>query len=246
MRDECAERRRGSLAAAPRLMPRGVVLVALLLSVSACDQDRSVGDTASPRRSTGSERFLTYTQARQLDYDPAATPAELLALSDAVVLGTIVDVQPGQSYAPTPDAQPEIATSVLHVKVAQFLAGDPRVVSGGYVYVEIAHPAFVGTGSEDGMVVSFDQRAFAESVPMVETLLFLDDRTEEPYWETVVDKGAGRPAGTRITTPMEQGFLFEDSTGELVSAFVPIDQMPEAWRSLDSLDEVVGQLTTSA
>jgi hypothetical protein len=151
------------------------------------------------------------------DYEPVDTPAALARRVDAVVTGTIVAVSPGQSYAPTRESETEIATSVLEVKVGRVLAGDAGVVAKGSVNVEVAHPAVVDTGEERGALVPFDHAAFAATVPRSSGIFFLDDRTEEPYWDTILDEGAGRPAGARITRPVTQGFLIEDGRGGLVA-----------------------------
>ncbi|MGH3114549.1 MAG: hypothetical protein ACRDOP_13900, partial [Gaiellaceae bacterium] len=66
--------------------------------------------------------------------------------------------------------------------------------------------------------------------------------TSEPYWDTIVDEGAGRPPDARLTATFVQGFLIEDANGRLVSVKEPLDQMRPPWRELDSVEEVVAQL----
>jgi len=161
--------------------------------------------------------------------------------ADLVVTGTIVDVRKGQSYAPTTDSRPEIATSVLVIEVSDVLAGDKAIASDGRVYIEVPHAAFVASG-EDGLEVPFDLDAFADTVSRAYGVFFLDDRTKEPYWDTILDGGAGRPEGASITQAFVQGFLIEDPSGLLVSVFEPIENMPASWHSLDSVEEVAAQV----
>jgi hypothetical protein len=181
----------------------------------------------------------------EYDYEPAATPADLAKRADVVVTGAIVAVAPGQSYAPAPGDEAVIATSVLEIKVDQVVAGDGALVAEGSVYVEVPHPAYVGTGTEGGEAVPFDHSAFAATVPDSYGIFFLDDRTEEPYWDTIIDEGAGRPSGTPITSTFIQGFLIEDSDGKLVSVGEPFELMPPAWHALRSVDEVVSLISSS-
>ncbi len=149
--------------------------------------------------------------------------------ADAVVTGTIVDMKPGQSYAPTPESQEQTPTFVLEVKVDQVLAGDRGVVADGSVYVEMPNPA-----SRDACLDA--------PVPSADGVFFLDDRTNEPYWDTIIDEGAGRPAGARITAPFVQGFLIEDPRGKLVSVLDGLETMSPTWRDLDSVEEVLAEL----
>lgn len=217
------------------------LVVALVLGTYTPGDQRSAMRASEERQSSGGRLadFLEEMRRSHADYEPAATPADLAARVDAVVTGTIVGVKPGQSYAPTPESEAEIATSVLEVKVDRALLGDNAVVANGSVYIELPHPAFVGTGVEGGPVAPFDHAAFAATVPRSYGVFFLDDRTNEPYWDTVLDEGAGRPAGARITTPFVQGFLIEDSNGKLVSVLEPFEAMPPAWRGLGSVAEVL-------
>jgi hypothetical protein len=188
--------------------------------------------------------FVAEMRDTRFDYQPADTPAALADQADAVFTGTIVAVRPGQSYAPTPASQPELATSVLEVRVDRFLGGDAGVVNEGSVYVEVSHPALVAKEPE-GELVPFDQSAFAEAVPRAYGVFFVDDRTKEPYWDTIIDEGAGRPVGARLTTPFVQGFLIEDAEGRLVSAMEPVEDMPEAWKGLSSVDDVLAKTFAS-
>ena len=171
--------------------------------------------------------FLDCMRQIAYDYEPADTPAALAAEADAVVTGTIVALRPGQTYAPAPNGGPDTTTSVLEVKVDQVVAGGSAVVADGSVYVEVS---------------SFEHAPCPATVPRAYGVFFLDDRTNQPYSETILDKGAGRPAGARITAPFVQGFLLENPDGKLVSVWEPFETMPRAWRGLDSVEDVVAKL----
>lgn len=166
-------------------------------------------------------RQITY------DYEPAHTPTALAAEADAVVTGTIVALRPGQSYAPAPDSSPDWTTSVLEVRVDQVLAGDSAVVAEGSVYIEVP---------------TFDHAPCPATVPEAYGVFFLDDRTSEPYSGAILDEGAGRQAGARLTAPLVQGFLIEDTNDKLVSVWESFELMPPAWHGLDSVEELVGTL----
>jgi hypothetical protein len=127
---------------------------------------------------------------------------------------------------------------VIELKVERLVAGNDGVVANGAVYIEIPHPAFVGVGSEDAPEVPFDHSAFEATIPDAYGIFFLDDRTNEPYFKTILDEGAGRPAGARLTTTFPQGFLIEDANGVLVSVNESLNSMPAAWKDLSSVEEV--------
>lgn len=222
-------------------MKRLVLLtVAFGLALSACtsaDQHSLV----PPGRDALAD-FSAYMRQFDYDYEPANTPADLAKQADAVVTGTIVAVTPGQSYAPVLGSRALIATSVLEVKVEQVLAGDAKLAVDGSVYIEVPHPAFVGTGTEGGEVIPFDQAAFAATVPQAYGVFFLADRTNESYSDVILDEGAGRPSGGRITAAFVQGFLIEDANGKLVSVTESLEAMPPPWQALESVDEVVAQI----
>lgn len=218
----------------------------LALALGACAQNDekspvSANETGQPSGAALAD-FLAEMRKTVYDYEPADTPAALAAEADAVVTGTIAAVSPGQSYAETSEDPAEVATSVLEVRVDQVLTGDSAVVANGFVYMELAHPAFVGTGVEGGLIVPFDHAAFSATVPRSYGVFFLHDRTNEPYLDTILNEGAGRPAGARITTPFVQGFLIEDSNRELVSVLETFEAMPPAWRGLDTVADVLAVL----
>ena len=211
---------------------RVVLGLAVALALSACTQ-LDEGASESPSQEGRATRqnfadFLACMRQVTFDYEPADTTAGLARQAEAVVAGTIVDMKAGQSYALTPESRQD-ATFVLEVKVAQVLAGDGAVVADGSVYVEMSNPE-----SRDGCLEA--------PVPRADGVFFLDDRTNQPYSGTILDKGAGRPAGARITTPFVQGFLIEDPRGKLVSVMDDLETMSPPWRALDSVEEVLAEL----
>lgn len=214
-------------------MARSVALAFLTcLALGSCGD----ADSGAP---TGSlDDFVAYMQSTKDDYTPASTPAFLARQVAAVVVGRIDHVEPGQSYAPTAASEAEIVTSVLKVYVERFVMGQRAVVMDGFVYIEIPHPARVGTTDDPADMKPFDHDSFEATVPRARGVFFLDDRTNEPYFETVIDAGAGRPARARLTATYVQGFLIEDPDGRLVSVREPFEHMPEAWRELRSIRDV--------
>jgi hypothetical protein len=187
--------------------------------------------------------FVDQTRAFHYDYQPVSSPRDLADQADVVVTGRIVDVQPGQAYAPLPDTPAKIVTSVLHVSVTSILAGDASLVVDRTIYIEIPHPAFVSE-SEEQEERSYDLEAFAATVPRTAGVFFLNDRTNEPYWDTVIGPNAGRPRGAPITTPFVQGFLLEGLDGRLVSVMAEFEDMPAGWKDLNSLDDVLIALSS--
>jgi hypothetical protein len=203
----------------------GVIAALALVACGHVDQGATESPTEgrtdqssieSPKE--GLADFLECMRQIQHDYEPADTPAALAAESDAVVTGTIVALRPGQSYAAL------WKTSVLEVRVDQVLAGDSAVVADGSVYVEVP---------------TFDRAPCPATVPKAYGVFFLNDRTTEPYSGAILDEGAGRPAGARLTAPFVQGFLIEDADDKLVSVWESFELMPPAWRGLDSVEDVL-------
>ncbi|MFQ5523291.1 MAG: hypothetical protein ACE5F5_06895 [Acidimicrobiia bacterium] len=223
---------------------RGIASIVALLLLAACQPGLV---TAEVEQTTAEvDRFSVFVEAvriYKLDYEPASSPADLASRADLVVRGAIVGVEPGQAYAPVPGSPARIVTSVLHVAVSKVLAGDPDLVWNGMAYVEIPHPARLYAGEEDPQGRLYDLAAFAALVPKTEGVFFLDDRTKEPYWETIVDPGAGRPEGAPLMVSYAQGLLLADPGGRLVSVLVELDSMPSPWRAISTIDEVVAALT---
>lgn len=181
--------------------------------------------------------FIEHSRRFGGDYEPSPGPADLSSRADVVVVGQIVGVRAGQEYAPGPDAPPAISTSVIDVRVERVLKGDSNLVHRDHVYFEVPHPAFVSE-NEDAQPAPYDREGYAATVPHARGVFFLGDRTHEPYWDTVLDKGAGRPAGAPITAPLTQGFLINDPDGRLLSVFENFASMPPAWRELRSIGDV--------
>jgi hypothetical protein len=214
------------------LTTRVVLGLAVALALAACGQVKE-GPSESPGQPSPTGQsfadFLACMRQVTYDYQPAETPAHLARQADAVVAGTIVDMKAGQSYAATSESEFDVATFVLEVEVDRVLAGDPAVVADGSVYVEMPNP-------------SSDTGCLEAPVPRSYGVFFLDDRMNEPYSQTILDEGAGRPAGTRMTAPFVQGFLIEDASGKLVSVMDGLETMSPAWRDLESVDDVLAQL----
>jgi hypothetical protein len=208
---------------------RALLGLAVALALGAC-ANANEGRPSQQRPPTGQSfaDFLGCMRQVTYDYEPADSPAHLARQADAVVTGTIADMKAGQSYAPSPESRAD-GTFVLEVKVDQVLAGDPAVVADGSVYVEMPDPA-----SSDACLEA--------PVPKVHGVFFVVDTTNWPHDWTILNEGAGRPAGARITTPLVQGFLVEDPRGKLVSVEDSLKTMSEPWRSLDSVEEVVAAL----
>lgn len=231
----------------------GVMLIlgtAWLLAAASCTSAR-VGP-ASPQGASSLDTFVHAMQLVEYDYDPAPDPGSLAARSDIVVRGAIVSVTQGRSSAPSPELPADTVTSVLEVHVDEVLAGDLTLVHEGSVYVEVDHPALIGTGKAEseeggGGWVPFDLASFAKSVPIgVPGAFFLIDVTDRTMSGWVIDTGAGRPEGARILMTHIQGFLLEPQGGLLVSVNEPLDLMPDAWQDLDDMDGVVRSVAAAS
>jgi len=213
----------------------------VLLLVGACQPAPVPGDVGAAGEVAQLRDFVEAAQSYEWDYEPASSPADLASRADLVVRGTIVGVEPGQAYAPVSGTPARIVTSVLHAAVSKALAGNPGLVWDGMVYVEIPHPARLYAGEDDSQGRPYD--SFAELVPKTEGVFFLDDRTNEPYWETIIDPGTGRPEGAPLMAPYAQGLLLADPGGRLVSVLVELDSMPSRWRAISTIDEVAAALS---
>ncbi len=213
----------------------------VLLLVGACLSAPSPGEAGAAGEAVPLSVLVEAARSYELDYEPASSPSDLASRADLVVRGTIVGVEPGQAYAPVPDTPARIVTSVLHVAVSKVLAGNPGLVWDGMVYVEIPHPARLYAGEDDSQGRPY--YSIAALVPRTEGVFFLDDRTNEPYWETITDPGAGRPEGAPLMAPYAEGLLLADPVGRLVSVLVELDSMPSPWRAISTIDEVVAALS---
>jgi len=220
-----------------RTLVVGTVVVGL--SFIGCTTDRSPS-------SEESRQFVDFMRRTTYDYEPLDSPSALAKQAQAVVTGTIVDVKIGQSYSPVPDGKAETVTSVIEVKVDRVVTGDPALVFEGSIYIQVGHPAFVGTGVEDGTQVPFDLAAFAAIVPNAYGVFFVDDITAAPEYDTIIDEGSGRPAGAKLTDTYVQGFLIEDPDGTLVSVKEPFEVMPSDWQDLGSVEDVVTEIEPKA
>ena len=87
---------------------------------------------------------------------------------------------------------------------------------------------------------TLDRAPCPATVPEAYGVFFL--QASEPYSGTILDEGAGRPAGAPLTAPFVQGFLLEDAENKLVSVWESFELMPPAWHGLDSVEEVLGKL----
>ncbi len=78
----------------------------------------------------------------------------------------------------------------------------------GSAYCQITNPAYVGDGNGQWKLVPFDLAAFQETVPIgASGVFFLIDVTDQPVYEYIIEKGAGRRQGV-APLHSRQGFLF--------------------------------------
>ena len=236
--------------------------VVIMLGAVGCGSDAGkpsdgiTRDLAAPT-SRNVSRFIADAHRIVYDYEPAESPSVLGSWADAVVTGTIVEVNDGQSYALKGSSEPESVTSVLEIKVDEVIAGDERFVADGHVYVEVEHPAFLGStegltateedpdldpNQEETQWEPFDLAGYAASVPKANGVFFLNDRTDESYYPVVFEEGAGRPSGASLMATFVQGFLIEDDNGQLMSVWEGFGAMPEPWHDLNSVEEVVSRI----
>lgn len=179
--------------------------------------------------------FFTY------DYDVARTPADLAAQADITVVGHIVGADEGQSYASSAEAKADFTTSVVRVRVDEVVRGDESLVhQDGAVYIEVLFPAFLGKQNGGAIDSPFDRESFESCVPQGRGIFFLEDRTGKAVASHTIDSGAGRPPGSPLTGAFVQGFLVEE--GPLRSGMAPLGSMPERWRGLRSVADVLAAL----
>lgn len=168
------------------------------------------------------ESFATLVQgAVSFDYDPSASPADLLDKADLVVVGEIESVVAGRTL-PYGRNNRQVNLVVL---VDDTISGTLPAAAEGRVYVELT----LGSHQE---VADFQQAR-----PTGRVLLFLGDRT----FLDGVSGETGRPVGQPIYAPHPEGLLIESSDG-LVGGLVAIDDLRPGWGAPDSIDEVIAAL----
>jgi hypothetical protein len=193
------------------------LLVLLGLLAVGCEDDAD---------SAGGGEFARFrelvTAARDADYEPLAGPVQAVGLSDAIVLGEVVDATIGTELLGA-NSEREVRYIILKVAITTFLAG--TVPGGEYVYVALA------AGGVD------PARELEEALPETRTLLVLDD------W---------RPAGTlegfpeQTYAPFTDGAWFEVGD-EVEGLWVDRGEVEDRWgEQFDSIDELAALVEAAA
>jgi hypothetical protein len=184
------------------------LLVLLGMLGVACEDD---ADSAS----SDFARFRDLVAAAgEIDYEPLAGPVEAVGLSDAIVLGEVVEATVGTELLGA-NSDREVRYIILKVAITTVLAG--TVPGGEFVYVALA------AGGVD------PARDLEEALPETRTLLVLDD------W---------RPGGTlqgfpeQVYAPFTDGAWFEVGD-EVEGLWVSRDEVEERWgEEFGSIDEL--------
>jgi hypothetical protein len=198
------------------LLAMGVTACAVLLA--GCNEDE--GGAASAR---DFDRFRDLVSAAgDIDYEPLAGPVEAVGLSDAIVVGEVVEATIGTELLDA-TSEREVRYIILKVAITSVLAG--TVPGGEFVYVALA-----ASGVDPA-------REIEEALPENRTLLVLDD------W---------RPSGTleafpeQVYTPFTDGAWFE-TEGRLEGLWVARDDVEERWgEEFDAIDELAALIEAAA
>lgn len=198
-------------------MSRLIVLAAICIALAGCATapSPSTAPVAANPEVGHAEPFAKLLQTGvSYDYEPTDSPADATRQADLVVVGTVKDVVPGRTL---PYGRANSQANLV-VAVQEVVKGN----TDDTVYVEVTKP--VGVAIEELLTTS----------PTGRVVLFLDDRTD------VEASGpeAGRPTGSRIYTPLIDGFIVESGTGWL-SGLVPRDDLRAGWSSLSTVDDIV-------
>jgi hypothetical protein len=183
--------------------PVAVIVTAL---VAAAIAGRFVSDGPGPDVDGGVEaqQFAAALAPWASDYDPAAGPVDLANRSQVVVLGRIVALREGRSFADGPE-QVWSGTAVMEVAVERVLAGELSDPEHSSIYVELFRDLRLEATALDAMAPK-EARVllYVNEIP--------DPPTADPGYlpEAVINAGAGRPAGQPLVFPTTpQGFLME-------------------------------------
>ena len=201
-----------------RLFLLAVSIVVCGVLLSACDEDEggaaAAGDLDRFRELVGA--------AGDIDYEPLKGPVEAVGLSDAIVLGEVVDATIGTELRGA-DGDREIRYIILKVAITSVLAG--TVPGGEFVYVALA------AGGVD------PARELEEALPETRTLLVLDDWRPDGQLQ-------GFPEQTYA--PFTDGAWFEvDDAVE--GLWVDRDEVEDRWgEEFDSIDELAALLEAAA
>ncbi len=194
-----------------------LALASFAALLGSCDEDGG---------SAGAEEFARFRElvaaAGDIDYQPLAGPVEAVGLSDAIVLGEVVDATLGTELLGA-NSDREVRYIILKVAITAVLAG--TVPGGEFVYVALA------AGGVD------PARDLEEALPETRTLLVLDD------W---------RPSGQlegfpeQVYAPFTDGAWFE--VGDKVEGlWVDRDEVEDRWdEEFDSIDELAALIEAAA
>src|SRR5699024_1452678 len=107
---------------------------------------------------------------------------------------------------PTRETEPVFLNVTLTVHVENVLEGDPSLIDGNQVFVELSRSK------------EYPVERFRESIPINQRLiLFLSDYSEGLGSFPLIEKASSIPEGSVIFAPYAEGLLVEDSeTGAII------------------------------
>lgn len=200
------------------------VAVTILFGAGACTSAGANVASNNPgaEASTASVVSILRDMGGSMDYDTHDSPGVLASDATLTVLGTVTAVDDGRVFGvgPTRDTEPVFLNITLTVQVDRVLAGDASLVRDDAVYVELARTKITSVESVRNAIPAKQQ-----------VVLFLDDYSAGPGTFPLLEKSRPIPDGSTVFAPYADGFLLEDqASGDLVGGFVPLDDMPLAWR----------------
>ncbi|MCX6396843.1 MAG: hypothetical protein NTV23_10190 [Propionibacteriales bacterium] len=167
------------------------------------------------------------------DYDVKATPSALATDSAVVLTGSIAGWLPAESVV---DHDERLEYAIVKVKVTHTVKGATSV-QDGFAYLRLPRGGAV-IDEEGRAVVNSGARSTVTGVADLETAAPIGTRlvvlgnpagplTSGDRTESVLNPGAGRPAGVPVVTPAPQGLLFETANGDVASGVA--DAAPWGW-----------------
>jgi hypothetical protein len=203
----------GGRGAAP-VVGAPIVLALMCAALTACATGTSAAvepDTAAHIPVTTSLEELRALQSMTIDYEGTRTNDEVAAASDAVVLGTIGEIEAGPRYGNFTDEMADMHSVVIEVRPDEYLKGGGGRESSLYVGMI--------TGG-DAEAVDAWRLALPVGLPVALYGLQSPDPATRGDSEAEIDIdahdwGAGRPAGEPLFVPHVQGFAVEWSPGEI-------------------------------
>ena len=209
-------------------------------SPSVASADSAPAETASSPSSASGAEITTepslHTFLDQLgngigfDYEPLASPSDALARGDLIIVGAVVDIQPGLEFS---FEGRELGRNVTLVIKTERVVSGPETGDTAYIQMPVS-----GSASVDELKASN---------PGSRIVAVLEDLTSFTPLEGASAKlPEGAAADATLYTPWIDGLWFESESGAIEGVFADREFIPPAWGTITTIDDYVGKLDTEA